>query len=485
MTLLSSYTNGRLGVEIKYPKEWKVQENEEMGIVIFSEGTSDTAPSLHITFLPVEQVDSLSQLSDYFLFQLQQMMPDVEVKTWLQPLAKMPGQWAEYTAIIPNMASSVRFLQAWTLKEGMAYSLTFNSRLEAYSYYRPLIEKCFDSFNFIAVKKPIDSICLSTYVSQQSEFLLKYPNSWKMSEISNLASPTIHGLGFDYTWKSEEQEFKLRLLAVVDELSPAITLDDYVKLHNVQLAKMLCLYENQIPRTYKANLGGHEARLVYYLPWGTKTIRLLSVRKNKGYALTLTSTAPITEEREIPLFLRLIENFSFLDSLTQAPRPSLICYEHMRVGISVEFPDSYLLKEGMGVTAMFIEKDSMARPYATNFNFLINEKSNQPLEEFVDSITKELENTASEFQLLGRMQTTLSGLPAYQLSYRAKLTDGRMAFDIKCLQRVALTDTMAYVLSFGALTDHFDTSFERSGKQIMDSFRLIRTLTTLPKPTSF
>ncbi|MGD9129016.1 MAG: PsbP-related protein [Candidatus Woesebacteria bacterium] len=150
-----------------------------------------------------------------------------------------------------------------------------------------------------------------------------------------------------------------------------------------------------------------------------------------------------------------------------------LVYENDEAKISIQYPSTWETMEGfMGSVALFrAPKESSQDMFQEHVNILLQDLSTQQdmtLEDFTDLSRKQLETLVTDFKVVEKLsKTTLSGVPAQEITYTAK--QGQI--DMKLYQIWAVKEEKAYIITYTAAPDGFDKEWENVQK-IVDSFEI-------------
>ncbi|MBI2655017.1 hypothetical protein HYX06_01175 [Candidatus Woesearchaeota archaeon] len=140
-----TYENADYGVKIKYPSDWEQKETEDLIIAFVSPKTdvSDAVQeNLGLTMNDLSgQYLTLEDYNDISIDGLKQTFPDIKIiESGSTVLSNNPAHKVVFTA------SNLKFMQAWTIKNDLAYVWSFVSTESSYSDYLGTIQTMLDSF---------------------------------------------------------------------------------------------------------------------------------------------------------------------------------------------------------------------------------------------------------------------------------------------------------------------------------------------------
>jgi len=139
------YENSDYGVKIKYPSDWEQKETEDLIIAFVSPKTdvSDAVQeNLGLTMNDLAgQGLTLQKYNEIAIEQLKQTFSDIKIiESGSTVLSNNPAHKVVFTA------SNLKFMQAWTIKNDLAYIWSFVSTESSYSDYLGTIQTMLDSF---------------------------------------------------------------------------------------------------------------------------------------------------------------------------------------------------------------------------------------------------------------------------------------------------------------------------------------------------
>ena len=140
-----TYENADYGVKIKYPSDWEQKETEDLIIAFVSPKTdvSDAVQeNLGLTMNDLAGRGlTLPGYNEIAIEQLKQTFPDIKIiESSSTVLSNNPAYKVVFTA------SNLKFMQAWTIKNDLAYVWSFVSTESSYSDYLGAIQTMLDSF---------------------------------------------------------------------------------------------------------------------------------------------------------------------------------------------------------------------------------------------------------------------------------------------------------------------------------------------------
>ena len=140
-----TYENSDYGIKIKYPSDWQQTENEDVIVAFLSRKTDASEAvqeNLGLTMNDLAgQGLTLQKYNEIAIEQLKQTFPDIKIiESGSTVLSNNPAYKVVFTA------SNLKFMQAWTIKNDLAYVWSFVSTKSSYSDYLGTIQTMLDSF---------------------------------------------------------------------------------------------------------------------------------------------------------------------------------------------------------------------------------------------------------------------------------------------------------------------------------------------------
>ncbi|MBI2660579.1 hypothetical protein HYX07_05445 [Candidatus Woesearchaeota archaeon] len=140
-----TYENSDYGVKIKYPSDWEKKETEDLIIAFVSPktGASDAVQeNLGLTMNDLAgQYLTLQDYNKIAIEQLKQTFPDIKfIESGSTTVSNTPAYKVVFTA------SNLKFMQAWTIKNDLAYVWSYVAAESAFSDYLGIVQKMLDSF---------------------------------------------------------------------------------------------------------------------------------------------------------------------------------------------------------------------------------------------------------------------------------------------------------------------------------------------------
>lgn len=145
----STYRSATYGIELKYPKQWAKKENIDGAAVILLSPKETPLDVYTENFSVVVQqlsgqMVSLVEYTHLAITQLTQTFENIQVLSSSNTfLGGRPAHRFEY--LIKDKIQT-KVIQIWTLKDKIAYQVTFACDLDRCEEYLPLVNQMFDSF---------------------------------------------------------------------------------------------------------------------------------------------------------------------------------------------------------------------------------------------------------------------------------------------------------------------------------------------------
>jgi hypothetical protein len=145
---LTPYSNPNLGFALEYPSNW--QKEESLTFASPQGGIGNRAPeviSITTEVLPTSDF-SLDRYSEAALAQVESF-PDFKLlNSSSTTLAGLPAHMIIYSFSDEESPTPWQNLQMWTVKDGMAYVITYGGTPEEFDSSLPALQSIMDSFRF-------------------------------------------------------------------------------------------------------------------------------------------------------------------------------------------------------------------------------------------------------------------------------------------------------------------------------------------------
>ena len=145
-------------------------------------------------------------------------------------------------------------------------------------------------------------------------------------------------------------------------------------------------------------------------------------------------------------------------------------FDHATQGYSLAYPNDWTKQqdEASGVTG-FISPSEGEEDFTENVNIVAEATGGQTitLDQYTQQSLEQLDKILPGASIEESTPTTLAGLPAHRVIY----SGSTLGFNLKWMQIWTLSDTSAYVLTYTATQDAFDT-YRSAVDQIVTTFSL-------------
>jgi len=461
---LTSYENPLLGIKMSYPATWTRQDNIAGAVVSFSPSADDSVntPSLNIVIQDLTSNPlSLDDFTTVSLYQMEQMLSDVKDMSVLATnLAGNPGK--NITYITTLQGTTLKFRQVFTLKDDVAYIITFSAPYNSHDNFTQTIEACIKTFTLIT-KRGVGSVCLAPFLNKPYSYFIRIPKGWERQEFKNGAVQR-----FDFKKGGVSQ---VTLIVNVDYF-PQNSLEVYSNIVKSQISQITGVPN---PIVDGAQLAGVSAKRATFYTSSTlvpgRYHQIWTVQNNFAGVITLIHNTPEDDPEQgeyKPLFERVLESFNFV-------KPDYVLdpsykYENLTLGFSINFPERFAPQEGfMGATVSFVVPEHIStHTFGTNINVVVQRMPNQvlTLEEFCSTIKQQLDQTVADIRTTKESYLPIAGVVGKESQYSGRIEDQ----PVKFVQRVAIVNDKAVVLSFAVERDKFEREFRTVGKYL-DTFK--------------
>jgi PsbP-like protein len=148
-TDLATYSNPNLGFSLEYPSDW--QKEESLTFVSPQGGIDNRSPeaiSITTEILPTSDF-SLDRYSEAALRQVESFQDFKLLNSSSTILAGLPAHMILYTFTDESL-TPLQNLQVWTIKDGVAYIITYGGVPEEFESSLPALQNVMDSFSLAA-----------------------------------------------------------------------------------------------------------------------------------------------------------------------------------------------------------------------------------------------------------------------------------------------------------------------------------------------
>jgi hypothetical protein len=142
---LVPYNNPNLGFSLEYPSDW--QKEESLSFTTPQGGTGDRAPEVInvVTEVLPSSDFSLDSYTDAAMGQVESFENFQLLNSSSTTLGGLPAHMIVYT--FTDEQTPLQNLQAWTVKNGMAYVITYGGVPEEFNSSLPALQSVLDSFS--------------------------------------------------------------------------------------------------------------------------------------------------------------------------------------------------------------------------------------------------------------------------------------------------------------------------------------------------
>jgi hypothetical protein len=142
---LVPYNNPNLGFSLGYPSDW--QKEESLSFTSPQGGTGDRAPEVInvVTEVLPSSDFSLDSYTDAAMGQVESFENFQLLNSSSTTLGGLPAHMIVYT--FTDEQTPLQNLQAWTVKNGMAYVITYGGVPEEFNSSLPALQSVLDSFS--------------------------------------------------------------------------------------------------------------------------------------------------------------------------------------------------------------------------------------------------------------------------------------------------------------------------------------------------
>jgi hypothetical protein len=142
---LVPYNNPNLGFSLEYPADW--QKEESLSFTSSQGGVGDRAPEvINIVTEVLPSSDfSLDSYTDAAMGQVESFENFQLLNSSSTSLGGLPAHMIVYT--FTDELTPLQNLQAWTVKDGMAYVITYGGVPEEFESSLPALQSVLDSFS--------------------------------------------------------------------------------------------------------------------------------------------------------------------------------------------------------------------------------------------------------------------------------------------------------------------------------------------------
>lgn len=154
---------------------------------------------------------------------MEQMLSDVrDMNVADTTVANIPGKNITYITTLQD--TQLKFRQVFTLKDDVAYIITFSAPIAVHDACSSLVDSCVATFALVA-KRGLGSACLQPFLNKDYAYFIRVPKGWERKEFKN---------GSVQRFDKKDSSGKVTLIVAVD-FFPQNSLDAYTKLVRNQI----------------------------------------------------------------------------------------------------------------------------------------------------------------------------------------------------------------------------------------------------------
>jgi eukaryotic-like serine/threonine-protein kinase len=133
------------GFTIKYPSDWTKDEPKSGPLtVLFAIPTNNATENLNVQVANLSANDTLATITEDVTSNAQNYDNFTQIAATNTTLAGLPAYKIVYTATVNG--DQLKLLQAWTVKDGKAYVITYKAAPGNYATYLSAAQQMIDSF---------------------------------------------------------------------------------------------------------------------------------------------------------------------------------------------------------------------------------------------------------------------------------------------------------------------------------------------------
>jgi serine/threonine-protein kinase len=139
------YDHQASGVSLTYSPDWQLSLPKQKSTTIaqFIPQKADSliiAPEVKIEVSPAK-TDSLDQHTTNFVYQITKLPQVKIIDSRPVEFADNNGHKIIYTLVDPNNGLELKYLQAWTIKNNLVYTMTYHAAIEDYPEFVEVVEQ--------------------------------------------------------------------------------------------------------------------------------------------------------------------------------------------------------------------------------------------------------------------------------------------------------------------------------------------------------
>lgn len=147
------YKHQASGVSLTYPPDWQLLPPKQKSTTIaqFIPQKADSliiAPEVKIEVSPAK-TDSLDQHTTNFVYQITKLPQVKIIDSRPVKFVGKNGHKIIYTLVDPNNGLELKYLQAWTIRNNLVYTMTYHAAIEDYPKFVEVVEQ--DMFKSLQV----------------------------------------------------------------------------------------------------------------------------------------------------------------------------------------------------------------------------------------------------------------------------------------------------------------------------------------------
>ena len=352
------------GIKIQYPADWEKLEDPSMpGLVVrFVSPETNRLDYREEFVIYSERIPGVFTLDDYVRVSTEVLEESLatELNVLDSSNTNLGGNQAHrlvYSAAVNGTDNEIQAMILFTIKSGIAYTLSFVTSPDLYTGFTPTIEKMIESFTFVSTQT--DNTGPEEYLaydnSTYSIRTVKYPDNWIILEPleSNATEVTFYSPGYDASVSVGYFDFAL----------PSVSLDEYTDFRVSELRKRVSLFN--LISSNETTLAGEPASMIVYkghlqllgdklFPY--KLMEVYTISDGRAYTIAYG-----TFEELYPTYLPLAQNMldSFEPDRTNAPKALVGIYDNSEIGLHIDLPENWtgLQKHESGITSVLVSAE--------------------------------------------------------------------------------------------------------------------------------
>jgi hypothetical protein len=143
-------------------------------------------------------------------------------------------------------------------------------------------------------------------------------------------------------------------------------------------------------------------------------------------------------------------------------------YENTEFGFRLDYPQGWTVNDQPGVAALLVNQASAQDGFAESVNVVTEELPGEiPLDDYTEATVQNLEEGFGQIDVIEEGSTTIGGLPAHSIEYRAEQQGETLSF----FQTWLIDETTAFVLTYTGANEGFE-ELRPEADTIIESFRV-------------